>query len=92
MATLTLCRFDGGSLVLQGSGDKTRNAYFSLFEVDGEGGDPFAFGNQTWTPIEGVATAEYDPQSDDDGFWHALQTVLESAREHGIELPEHAAY
>lgn len=91
MATLILCRFDNGSLVLQGSGDKSHNADFSLFDVDGEGGDPFAFGNRTWEQIEEVDTSEYD-QADTDTFWEALEVVLKSARKCGIELPSHSAY
>jgi hypothetical protein len=91
MAFLALCKFENGQLVLQGSEDGTRNTDFSLFDVDGEGGDPFAFGNRNWEQIEEVDTSEYDP-TDTDTFWQALEVVLKSARKCGIELPEHAAY
>lgn len=91
MATLNLVKTSKGSYLVQGTDDPTRNADFSLYDLDGEGGDPFAFGNQTWEIVEGVESAEYDPE-DSDTFWSALETVLTSARAQGIELPEYAAY
>ena len=75
-------------LGLQGTGDPSQNADFSLFDLDGEGGDPFAFGNREWEIVAGVDLEEYDPQ-DSDSFWTAQQAVIDSAREAGIELPDY---
>lgn len=88
MATLNLVRCDNGDLLLQGLGDRSQNADFSLFDVDGEGGDPFAWGNREWKIVEGVASSEYDP-NDSDSFWSAQEEVIESARAAGIELPDY---
>lgn len=89
MATLNLVRDTEGNLFLQGTGDPSQNAGFSLFDVDGEGGDPFAWGNREWTVVPNVASAEYDPE-DSDTFWSAQQAVVESARAAGVELPDYA--
>lgn len=66
-----------------------------FYDVSGEGGKAsqiaFAPWNQHTYPIEGVDTAEYNPE-DTDSFWYALQLVLTSARNQGIALPDHAAY
>lgn len=88
MAILNLVRFDDGSLALQGVGDPSSNADFSLFDLDGEGGDPYAFGNRTWAVVEGVPSTDYDAD-DRDSFWAAQQDVIDSAREAGIELPDY---
>jgi len=74
MATLRLCKFENGELVLQGDGDPSQNADFSLYDLDGEGGDPFAFGNREWEIVEGVPGVEYDPQ-DSDTFWAAVEQI-----------------
>ena len=88
MATLHLVRFENGDLALQGTGDRSPNANLSLFDVDGEGGDPFAFGNREWEIVAGVESSEYDP-ADTDSFWSAQQAVIDSARQAGIELPDY---
>jgi len=87
-ATLSLVRDADGNLFLQGASDPSQNADFSLFDVDGEGGDPFAWGNRTWEIVHGVSSCEYDPE-DSDSFWTAQQSVIESARKAGVELPDY---
>lgn len=89
MATLYLVKTDDGQYLLQGSGDPSRNADFSLFDVDGEGGDPFAFGNCKWTLVEGLEGVEYDPE-DTDTFWNAQAEIVEAAEKAGIALPGYA--
>jgi hypothetical protein len=86
MATLNLVQTDSGGYLVQGSDDPTHNADFSLYSLDGEGGDPFLFGNQSWQIVEGVKSAEYD---DTDSFWSALDAVLTSAKARGIKLPDY---
>lgn len=75
---------------MQGSGDASANATFSLFDVDGEGGDPYAYGNCEWKIVAAVESVEYDPEDSDD-FWAAQQAIVDAAREAGIELPEYVA-
>lgn len=89
IAKLTLVKTDKSGYFLQGTGDPSRNADFSLYDLDGEGGDPFALGNTTWEIVSGIESAEYDPE-DTDTFWEALTVVLESAIAHGIEIPDYA--
>lgn len=88
MATLHLVRFGDGTLALQGTGDPSQNADFSLYDLDGDGGDPFAFGNQEWEIVDNVEASDYD-STDSDSFWSAQQDVIESAREAGIALPDY---
>jgi len=90
MATLHLVKTDSGNYLLQGTGDPSRNADFSLYALDGEGGDPFYFGNQKWEIVEGVESAEYDTEGEfsSDSFWNALEEVLTSAKAQGIDLPD----
>ena len=83
-----LC-FAYGNYFLQGEGDASRNADFSLFSVDGEGGDPFQFGNQSWDLVSEIEGQEYDAD-DTDSFWTAQQEILKEAKEKGIELPDYA--
>jgi hypothetical protein len=89
MATLYLVKTDDGQYLLQGTGHPSRNADFSLFDVDGEGGDPFAWGNSTWAIVETVEGVEYDPE-DTDSFWTAQAEIVEAAEEAGITLPDYA--
>lgn len=92
MATLHLVRVVGehlrGRLLLQGTDDPSCNADFSLFDVDGEGGDPFRFGNLEWEMVPGVAGVGYDPK-DDDAFWVAQRRIAAMARAAGIALPDY---
>lgn len=79
-------------LLLQGSKPGEELEYY---DVDGEGGKAtkisFTPWNQEVRAIEGVKTASYD-SDDEDSFWSALETVLTSAREKGVSLPDYAAY
>lgn len=89
MATLELVQFDNGVFALQGRGDSSRNADFSFYDVDGEYTDPLSFGNIQWKVVEGVDSADYDPDDDyDESFWDALAAVITSARKAGIPLSE----
>ena len=90
MATLHLVKTDEGTYLLQGYGDPSRNADFSLFDVDGEGGDPFSLASgQEWSIVEEIPGVEYDPEFTDT-FWEAQQAILKSAKAAGIELPDYA--
>lgn len=92
MATLHLVQTDTGTYYLQGTGDPSRSADFSVYDWDGEGGDPFQLGKQTWTIVplpdlpDGV---EYDPD-DADTWWTAQQQIVAAAREAGIAVPDSA--
>jgi hypothetical protein len=88
MAYLALIRLQDGTLGLQGCGDRNRHTNFWLFTVDGEGGDPFLFGNAQWELVDCVPAVEYDP-GDSDSFWAAQQEIVSAARAAGIELPEY---
>jgi hypothetical protein len=90
MATLKLVKTDGGECLLQGTGDSSNNADFSLYDLydlDGEGGDPFAWANQEWEIVPGILSADYDAD-DSDTFWEAREKVLDSVRKAGIPLPD----
>lgn len=92
MATLNLVKTEKGDYLLQGTGDESRNADFSLFDWDGEGGDPFAFGSQTWEVVElpGISDGvEYDAD-DNDTWWNAQAQIVEAAEAAGIEVPDYA--
>lgn len=80
MARLHLVKTTDGEYLLQGIGDPSANADFSLYDLDGEGGDPFAYGNQQWKIVPGVESDEYD----EDEFWAARDVVLQSAVANGI--------
>lgn len=88
MATLNLVRFDNGNLGLQAIGQPSRNADFSLYDLDGEGGDPFAFGGAEWTLVAGVAPQEFYAD-ESDTFWVAQQAILDACRAAGISLPDY---
>jgi hypothetical protein len=90
MARLNLVKTDSGNYFLQGTGDRSRNADFSLYDWDGEGGDPFALASgETWEIVEGTPTVEYDPD-DSDSFWSAQMEIVEAAKRKGIEVPDYA--
>lgn len=89
MATLNLVKTDDGKYFLQGAGDPTRNADFSLFDWDGEGGDPFQFGSQKWEIVEEVEGVEYDAE-DVDSFWSAQALIIGRAIAAGIDVPDYA--
>lgn len=91
MATLHLVKTDSETdpqYLLQGTGDRSQNADFSLYACDGEGGDPFSHGVGSWEIVDGVASDDYNPE-DSDTFWAALDTVLKSAKTQGIRLPDY---
>ncbi len=88
MAELNLVRTDTGDYLLQGTGDRSQNADFSLFDLDGEGGDPFALGCAEWEIISEIAAREYDP-ADHDSFWTAQQAIVANARRLGMSLPDY---
>lgn len=89
MATLNLVKTDDGKLFLQGAGDPSRNADFSLFDLDGEGGDPFNLGSREWSIVElpqipnGVRYAV----SDSDSFHDARIEILKAYLATGAYLP-----
>jgi hypothetical protein len=86
MATLHLVKTDAGAYFLQGTGDPSRNADFSLFDVDGEGGDPFGLASGSkWQIVDGIVGVDYDP-NDTDTFWAAQQEILKAAKVAGISL------
>lgn len=93
MATykLQLIQTKNGTLLLEGSHP---GATLKYYDVDGEGGEAtsisFAPWNQEVKTFENVQTDTYE-DDDTDSFWSALNTVLTSAREQGIELPAHNA-
>lgn len=64
------------------------------YDLDGEGGPATKTSLTPWNEeyqyVAGVVSVDYD--DDSDSFWCALQTVLESARANGVDLPEYAAY
>lgn len=77
MAILNLVRTDDGEFLLQGSGDPSAHAAFSLFYLDGEGsGNPHDFGCIEWEVVS--PGEEYDPD-DSDTFWEARARVLAAA-------------
>ena len=90
MANLRLVRFDDGSLGLQGTGDPGhRTADFSLYEIGGEGGDPYQISRgRKWEVVPEVEAREYDPD-DTDTFWLAQQAIVAQCRAAGISLPEY---
>ena len=75
MATLNLVKTDNNVLLLQGTGDPSQNAYFSLYDLDGEGGDPFSYAGERWEIVHYVAGVEYDPE-DQDSFWLAREEII----------------
>jgi hypothetical protein len=87
MATLRLVRFADGGLGLQGDMDPSRYADFSVYDLDGEGGEPFDYGHTTWDIVEGIRPARYDA-GDDDSFRAAREKIIGAARKAGIELPD----
>jgi hypothetical protein len=89
MALLQLVQADTGTYFLQGTEDPSRNADFSLYDWDGEGGDPFTFGNQKWSIVEGLPSVEYDPD-DQDSWWNAQMVIVAAAEAAGIAVPPYA--
>lgn len=93
MATLNLVKTEKGNYFLQGTGDASQNADFSLFDWDGEGGDPFDLApNQSWEIVDlpGIENGvEYD-EEDTDTFWNAQAEIIEAAEKAGIEVPAYA--
>ena len=79
MATLNLVVTEKNDLLLQGKGDRSQNADFSLFFIDGEGGDPHALSVQSWEIVEGTDSVEYDPE-DHNSFWAAREEILSQLR------------
>jgi hypothetical protein len=88
-AKLSLIKTEDGTLYLQGTGDPSQHADFSIFQLDGEGGDPFALGNTTWEIVPNVKSFEYDP-NDNDTFWSAHGQLIKSARKAKIKIPRWA--
>lgn len=90
MAKLNLVKTEAGRYFLQGRGDKSRNADFTLYDWDGEGGDPFALASgQRWKIVEGTPTVEYDP-ANSDSWWSARAKIIKAAKRKGIEVPDYA--
>lgn len=78
MATLNLIITEKNDLLLQGTGDPSANADFSVFDLDGEGGDPFSVVcNDSFEIVEHVAGIEYDPE-DNDSFWSAREEIFKA--------------
>lgn len=89
MAILSLVQDNQSQLMLH-STERSRKAEFSIFDISGEGsGDPFDYGTNEWTEVEGVSTYEYDPEYND-SFWDAQQALLKECVTNSIELPEYA--
>ena len=93
-ATLSLIKTDSGDYYLQGDGDHSRNTNFSIYALDGEGGDPFSFASgEKWAIVElpGIPKGgvKYDPD-DQDSFWGAQAKVVKAARKAGIQVPDYA--
>ena len=92
MATLFVVKTADDRYFLQGTDDPSRHADFSLYDWDGEGGDPFAFGALTWEIVdlpgleEGVAYDADDP----DSFWQAQAQLVAAAQAAGIAVPPYA--
>lgn len=93
MAILSLVQDTSGCLYLHSTAP-SKNAAFSIFDIDGEGsGDPFGYGNNTWTAVEDIEEVEYDENDTYcDCFWRAQQTIVKSCVAANIELPEYVAY
>lgn len=90
MAKLNLVKTDRGKYFLQGRGHHSRNADFSLFDWDGEGGDPFAMApGEKWEIVPGTPSVSYDPK-DSDSFWVAQAEIVKAAKHLGIEVPDYA--
>lgn len=87
MAWLSLVKSSDGDLYLQGLGDPSQNADFSLYTLDGKVGDPFA-GASEWHLVAEVPSLEYDPD-DSDSFWSAQSEIIETARSKGFEIPDY---
>lgn len=89
--TLSLIRTKEGNLLLEG---RCPGETLEYYAVDGEGGPAtsinFAPWNQAITYVHEVETADYEGE-DTESFWNALTTVLQSARDKGIELPDYNA-
>ena len=87
MATLTLVQTSSGKMLLQGAGDPSHNADFSLFDLDGEGGNPFSLASgESWEIVEAIPAQEYDAD-DTDSFWTAQQAILRAAKATNCENP-----
>jgi len=85
MAILSLVQSSNGWLALHSTAP-SKNADFSIFNLDGEGsGDPFGYGNNTWTEVQGVEEVEYD-EDDTDTFWQARQAIIKSMLATNIDL------
>ena len=75
MATLYLVITSRNVLLLQGLGDPSPNANFSLYDIEGEGGDPFIYAGEYWEIVKGVEGVDYDP-GDNDSFLHAREEII----------------
>jgi len=89
MALLSLVRDNAGSLFLHSTAP-SKNAGFSIFDLDGEGsGDPFGYSNNTWTEVQSVVEGIEYEEDDTDSFWQSRQVIIEACLAANIELPEY---
>ena len=80
MAILNLVITEKNDLLFQGIGDPSRNADFSLTDLDGEGGDPFAIAcGVSWELVTFLEGVEYDPE-DHDSWWSAREEIFSQLR------------
>jgi len=77
MSTLHLVITDNGVLLLQGTGDPSQNAHFSLYDLDGEGGDPFNYAGESWEIVKSIEGVDYDPE-DHDSFCQAREEIIKA--------------
>lgn len=106
MAILNLVKTGRGDYYLQGTGDPSRNADFSIYDWDGEGGDPFQFvSGEKWEIVklpglsqivhtdEGDSVVQYGVEydaDDTDSFWSAQAEIVKAAVSAGIDVPDYA--
>lgn len=78
MATLNLVITEKNDLLFQGIADPSQNADFSLTDLDGEGGDPFAVAcGLSWEIVSFLEGVEYDSE-DRDTWWSAREKIIDS--------------
>jgi hypothetical protein len=89
MATLSLIKTSNNAFLLQSS-EPSQNADFSIFDLDGEGGSPFGWGNMEWEIVKdndgNAISVEYDPDANE--FWESQQELLEKASDVKIKLAQ----
>ena len=94
MAQLQLIRLRKEVYALAGVGDPcddddTRNleprADFTLFDINGGDGDPFAHAATSWEVVDGVEGIEYD-EDDYDSFLAAIDKVEKAAENSGLSI------